>query len=185
MWEESPIGEWTLEVVNDGRTVVELKSWSMAFFGTKEHPQPNLKSVNPAASNVPLPPPHEIDLNQVNSDPQQQVADVTKLHGGKTITDNNPPDTEKSGPVVNNPDAGFHLDHCLDSTSPEWCSVCEAGYLLLNGRCVNSCPAEGYYTGQEHHQETCIQCYYSCKTCQGPNDYQVRGSFASSLFEFH
>ena len=41
MWEESPIGTWTLEVQNDGRSVVELKSWSLAFLGTETHPQPN------------------------------------------------------------------------------------------------------------------------------------------------
>ena len=44
MWEESPIGDWTLEVINDGRTMVELKHWSISFFGTKDHPQPKLKA---------------------------------------------------------------------------------------------------------------------------------------------
>jgi subtilisin-like proprotein convertase family protein len=34
MWEESPIGTWTLEVLNDGRSIVELKEWSIAFLVT-------------------------------------------------------------------------------------------------------------------------------------------------------
>ena len=35
MWEESPIGTWTLEVINDGRSLVELKQWSLVFLGTE------------------------------------------------------------------------------------------------------------------------------------------------------
>ena len=43
MWEESPIGTWTLEVINDGRSLVELKAWHLVFLGTNEHPQPSLQ----------------------------------------------------------------------------------------------------------------------------------------------
>ena len=148
MWEESPIGDWTLEIINDGRTVVTLKKWYISFYGTKENPQPGLGNPHQIA------PTPEMDLNQVPKIPESQSAPVSNF--------------EKSEEKLS-----YHLDHCLDSTSPEWCSVCEAEYLLLNGRCVESCPSEGYYNGQEHHQDTCIQCYYSCKGCNGPNDYQV------------
>ena len=87
-------------------------------------------------------------------------------HGGKSLKE----DPDQSEPA----NAELRLDHCLDSVLSSQCSVCESGFIILNGRCVDSCPAEGYYTGQQNRQESCIQCYYSCKTCNGPNDYQVR-----------
>lgn len=40
MWEESPIGVWTLEILNDGRSVVELKDWRLVLWGTEFAPQP-------------------------------------------------------------------------------------------------------------------------------------------------
>ena len=159
MWEESPIGDWTLEVLNDGRAVVELKQWSLAFFGTKDHPQPNIRS---APRPAPKESEQEQELNQVPDVPIQKTADVTNMHNinAKPLEDNN--------------EGSFNLEHCLDATDPNWCSVCESGFLLLNGRCLDTCPAEGYYQGTENHQESCLQCYYSCKTCNGPNDYQVK-----------
>ena len=66
------------------------------------------------------------------------------------------------------------LENCQDAANSEWCSVCESGFKSIDGRCVESCPSEGYYTGEENNRAACIQCYYTCKTCDGPNDYQVR-----------
>ncbi len=170
MWEENPVGDWTLEILNDGRIVAELKTWSISFSGTKESPQPGL----PATGALPTPPEakvgKEVDLNQAPKVPEQGAADVSQLHhAGKNIAEN-PAESVPIQPQI--PD-NYHADHCLDSTRPEWCMVCEAGFVLLNGRCVESCPSEGYYVGKESAQDSCIQCYYSCKTCHGPNDYQV------------
>ena len=168
MWEEDPVGDWKIEIINDGRVPVELKSWSISFYGTKDHPQPISQSalapeapVGQSAS--------EEDLNQLPKVPEQKTADVTKTHhGGKDLKTNVVANNEA---IVQTP---IRIDHCLDNGSnANWCSVCEAGFLMLNGRCVDACPAEGYYQGQENHQQSCLQCYYSCKTCSGPNDYQV------------
>ena len=182
MWEESPIGDWTLEVVNDGRTSVELKNWSVAFYGTKNHPQKDLKSGLPESIESSLkgsPASVEpIELNQVPKVPEQQTADVTKLHQGKQLKGL---DSEEiiipglSDPSASGIPAALNLTHCSDSEiHPDLgCSSCESGFLLLGGHCVESCPAEGFYMGQENHQDSCIQCYYTCKSCDGPNDYQV------------
>lgn len=80
MWEESPIGKWTLEVQNDGRSIVELKAWSLAFLGTTEAPQPNLpdeltkgsesEPLVPAAGSVPGP-------AKSFSMPEQHAGDVS------------------------------------------------------------------------------------------------------------
>ena len=70
MWEESPVGTWTLEVTNDGRSIVELKEWSIAFLGTETAPQPTLIDKVDAPVKVttpppPPPPPPKQGLNQV------------------------------------------------------------------------------------------------------------------------
>ena len=171
MWEESPIGDWTLEVINDGRSIVELKKWSLAFFGTKDHPQPNLREVPRQQPNEPSE--QNIELNQVPDVPIQKTADVTNMHS-------KPLKQSESVEEV-------FLEHCLDARDPKWCSICESGFLMLNGRCLESCPAEGYYQGTENHQDSCLQCYYSCKTCNGPNDYQVRKihDFLTLRYQFY
>ena len=45
---------------------------------------------------------------------------------------------------------------------------------MLNGRCVAECPQESFYRGKSGRHEACIPCYYTCKTCSGSNDYEVR-----------
>ena len=79
MWEESPVGDWTLEIKNDGRQRVDLTNWSISFYGTKEHPGPGAPSpdaigTNPIVnSNAPdiAPAATEVDLNQVPEDPEK------------------------------------------------------------------------------------------------------------------
>ena len=191
MWEESPVGDWTLEIKNDGRQRVDLTKWSISFYGTKEHPQPGgapneeprtNNNNNPIVNNSPADiAPAEVDLNQVPEDPVQQTADVSPPSRPHHIDANN--DLKEPEPAVNpqkflenmknklknNP----RLENCQDAANSEWCSVCKSGFKSIDGRCVESCPSEGYYTGQENNQDACIQCYYTCKTCDGPNDYQV------------
>ena len=40
------------------------------------------------------------------------------------------------------------------------CSLCSAGYYLLNGVCLNTCPS-GYYSSSQQ----CLLCVAPCKTC--------------------
>lgn len=68
MWEESPIGVWTLEVFNDGRSIVELKDWKLVFWGTETPPQPGAE-VKP-----PLPPPPAVNPNPQRPPPPVQAA---------------------------------------------------------------------------------------------------------------
>ena len=39
MWEESPVGTWYLQVINNGPSDVWLKKWSLTLIGTNTHPQ--------------------------------------------------------------------------------------------------------------------------------------------------
>ncbi|XP_022258039.1 uncharacterized protein LOC111089571 [Limulus polyphemus] len=58
-------------------------------------------------------------------------------------------------------------------------SNCPQTYYRLNGACVNECP-DGYYPEQQdplvvnrgETEQLCVLCHYTCKACDGPNDYQ-------------
>jgi hypothetical protein len=186
MWEESPIGTWTLEVFNDGRSIVELKEWSIAFLGTETPPQPTTISEKidvpakvtsappapPPPPPAPTAPPKEIlpqrgssqpvappvvDLNNAAPKmPEQNIGDVS---GGFSHAA-----AEKSNP----------MDNCLEQQKGlDWCNICAKPYLQLNGRCVVACPVEGYYVGPQERNDTCVQCHYTCRTCSAGNDYEV------------
>lgn len=183
MWEESPIGLWTLEVLNDGRSIVELKEWSIAFLGTETPPQPIIQEkidvpvkVTPAPPppppaapkevlpqpTPPPPGPPAIDLNNVQpSPPEQATGDVS------------------GGSLPQGPDKSNPMENCLEQSGVDWCNICDKPYVQLNGRCVESCPNEGYYKGQSNRHDVCVPCYYSCKTCSGSNDYEVTKFFRS------
>ena len=53
---------------------------------------------------------------------------------------------------------------------------------MLNGRCVAECPQESFYRGKSGRHEACIPCYYTCKTCSGSNDYEVRQCSKNRLY---
>ena len=159
MWEESPIGVWTLQVINDGVSMVQLEEWSLSFLGTETHPQPQggnstHAQYRPATKKVDSttvqpkadPKPHEPVQNAATVG---QVLNLVK------------PERKQQG-----------IDHCLEYNA-SWCVKCESHYVLFNGRCEESCPVDGYFVGKTNYQPTCIQCYYSCKSCRGPNDYEV------------
>ena len=181
MWEESPIGTWTLEVINDGKSLVELKHWSLVFLGTETHPQPALQ--NSPRSNtlqMPLKPASkqntnslpETNINQVKpdsapkKDPSQPAVDVTNMNVAKAASK-------------------ITLENCIEQPVDSLeCKKCHQNFMLLNGKCVHKCPG-GYYTGEvgyDHHK-TCLKCYYSCKTCTGPNDYQCTSCFEDAIIE--
>ena len=184
MWEESPIGTWTLEVVNDGRSLVELRDWSLVFLGTETHPQPSLIASQPKAQptpggtmNVPKSQ-HSTSLNQVDPNkvvaknppniPSQPIADVTKQNGESA----NKLQGQKSP-----------LENCLQQSTPTVCEKCDPNFFMIDGECQHDCPEKGYYKGMSNHQNTCLPCYYSCKTCSGPNDYQCSSCYDDAVLE--
>ncbi|RWS09190.1 Furin-like protease 1: isoforms 1/1-X/2 [Dinothrombium tinctorium] len=61
---------------------------------------------------------------------------------------------------------------------------CEPGFLLLNGRCVKSCP-DGYFAVlsvefDDRKVSKCFKCHYSCKRCKGPNDSHCTDCYADA-----
>ena len=183
MWEESPIGTWTLEVINDGRSIVELKDWRLVFLGTETHPQPSLVNVNnqataqqPSNLHPGQSPQHVLNTNVNQIDPNsviphnvplQPTADVTKSKEAN-------PDTQqlKQEPKIT-------MQNCIhESTNKQKCLKCHPSFILFDGKCVHDCP-ERYYRGEK----SCFKCYYSCKTCTGPNDYQCTTCYEDAILE--
>ena len=186
MWEESPIGTWTLEVINDGRSLVELKAWHLVFLGTNEHPQPNLHKSNPQTilqqpslsitnpQSMPTSNINQINPNEaLNKAPSQPIQDVSQQKNPGPIDA-----FVKQEPKIT-------LENCLQQSLDNLeCKKCQPNFLLLNGKCLHDCP-KGYYKGEigyDHHK-TCLKCYYSCKTCTGPNDNQCLSCYEDATLE--
>ncbi|KAM7021681.1 LOW QUALITY PROTEIN: extracellular matrix organizing protein FRAS1 [Passerculus sandwichensis] len=55
---------------------------------------------------------------------------------------------------------------CVGNSSQD-CTACPAPRVLLQGRCLPSCP-EGLFS----HRNRCSPCHPSCKTCHGPSDWE-------------
>ncbi|CAB4067375.1 FURIN [Lepeophtheirus salmonis] len=153
-WEESPFGTWTLEVSNDGRSMVQLRRWSLTLYGTSGHPQQSLtESTIKVSSTV-----ASVDI------PEKLKPSSNDSSNGK------------------NPQV--YLNNCVEidpQVALGWCSSCEEGFILHNGRCEKTCP-QSYYAGVSNMKPTCVPCYYSCKTCSGPNDYECTSCFGDAKF---
>ncbi len=184
MWDENPDGTWTLEIQNDGRSIVELKHWRLVFYGTEEDVNSDLKPWTVA-------PTKEEDRPAVATSKPTESEDIDHQLVGSNIKDLmalqsfffwwllltpilvpylQPPAPEPLGagpkePVVH--------ENCLDQKTSDWCNRCAPGFLQHFGRCVAECPKEGYFEGEANRAKACRKCYYSCKTCHGPNDYEV------------
>ncbi|XP_066567230.1 proprotein convertase subtilisin/kexin type 5b isoform X2 [Amia ocellicauda] len=62
-------------------------------------------------------------------------------------------------------------ESCHRCTGPTWheCLSCNDNTYLLNGTCVEQCPA-GYYHDEE--QQRCELCHITCETCSGRHSIQ-------------
>ncbi|XP_053831515.1 extracellular matrix organizing protein FRAS1 [Vidua macroura] len=55
---------------------------------------------------------------------------------------------------------------CVGNSSQD-CTACPAPHVLLEGRCLPSCP-QGLFSHRDH----CSPCHPSCKTCHGPSAWE-------------
>ena len=77
MWEESPLGTWTIQVINEGKSVINLTDWSLSLLGTEVHPTEAaaeplthpIQATGTAPELHPLTPPSEIHLTQAAAKP--------------------------------------------------------------------------------------------------------------------
>ena len=181
MWEESPIGTWYLQVINDGLSYVRLEDWSLSLLGTDSHPQAAAATAAAAAAAPAAVPKQAVAAVKpaVNNNPPPPAQITPSLPTAPVgqPANNLPPPPAAVNPASGNQNlntAAAALQNCAESDGGPYCSKCLDGFVLLGGKCVDSCPPEGYYQGVvRKSQPSCIKCYYSCKTCNGPNDYQV------------
>merc|ERR550519_108603 len=163
-WGENPLGTWELRVENKGRNKVELKSWSLTFYGTATDPQPNLEFKKPTAL------PEKMSLNKalIPENPEPKA----KIH-------------KKPEPKEMADKAALKVEHCKTQASSVRCVACQEGYYLLSGKCTPKCPDEGFYPGVSNSTWACLPCYYSCKACTGPDDYQCKDCYQDAQLSTH
>ncbi|XP_047506418.1 furin-like protease 1 isoform X2 [Pieris napi] len=144
MWGESPLGEWLLEVSNEGRFMAgPLSQWELIFYGTETPPQdndaspespqfPEIPSWSGTNENNHLPPepPEEPKHNSIDDD----LALV--WHDSHAIREESP----------GNGMAGSGCaTHAVQA--PHRCLECAKGLHLYDARCYQSCP-DGTYAGE-------------------------------------
>jgi len=188
MWEESPYGTWYLQVINDGLSYVRLEDFSLSIIGTEVHPQTGLKSSNSKEPSKPAEKPVQPAPAAVNNPPTPAsptpapAAGPAVQPGMKSPVQPIAPGSE---PQANNLNQVNHPEGpCAESDDGAWCSKCRDGFVLLEGSCVDKCPKQGYYQGVlGKSKKACIKCYYSCQTCDGPNDYQCLSCYGDASLE--
>ncbi|CAK1542161.1 unnamed protein product [Leptosia nina] len=148
MWGESPLGEWLLEVSNEGRYMAgPLSQWELIFYGTETPPQENDASPeitqpsgvpdwSRAHDNVPVPqdPPEEIKHNSIDDD----LALV--WHDSHAIREESPVFNSNSQAI-----GSGCATHAVQA--PHRCLECAKGLHLYDGRCYLHCP-DGTYAGE-------------------------------------
>jgi len=167
-WGENPAGTWELEIQNDGRYEVTLRAWSMTFHGTTDSPD-QASAPAPIPVIVPSPSPSPAPTAKAYVPPSQpSIAPVVPKA---------PESVAYHAPV---PSSSPTVEHCASLARPGWCGDCEVGYRTLAGRCVKECPSEGFYEGVSNNTAACLDCYYSCQTCSGPNDYECMSCYGDA-----
>ena len=51
-------------------------------------------------------------------------------------------------------------DNCLKCKSSDKCEKCEDGFIFIDGKCVEQCPANQFFNGTD-----CEGCAKNCKYC--------------------
>jgi len=182
-WGENPMGQWKLEVQNDGRYQIQLHAWSLTFSGTTTDPTPpklQPKPSPPAVVEQPVPvvPAVPVSPPAQTAKPAAPVTEQPRPDPSHSQVDSMSPQ-----PVVNplpNALVPNSIENCLVQRTESWCSSCKSGFVVLNGKCAASCPPQGYYQGMSNLSAHCFQCYYTCKTCTGPNDNQCASCYVDA-----
>jgi len=206
-WGENPLGTWTLEIQNDGRYRADLHSWSLTLYGTSTNPEPaplvvpqiqpappspKPVSVMAADSQPPQPTAYQAPISASNPQPQPVVyakpspsprpaptpapykpEPAAPLYPSMEPYKSSPPEQSEKTSIPN----------CMVQITSAYCKTCMAGYLALNGKCVISCPTEGYYQARSNMSDHCFQCYYTCQTCTGSNDHQCLSCYGDAQLD--
>jgi furin len=201
-WGENPIGTWTLELQNDGRYMANLHDWSLTLYGTRTDPEPAPQQI-PQSPAIQQPNPVQEPViaadSQLSADsppsppPQPIVYDASPSPAPLAMPVKQAPPSNDEAPLYPSMEP-FHsampetsaetsIPNCMVQITSAFCKTCVAGYLALNGRCVTSCPQQGYYQARSNMSDHCFQCYYTCETCTGSNDYQCLSCYGDAQIE--
>jgi len=198
-WGESPLGTWTIEIQNDGRYRADLHSWSLTLYGTSTDPQPAPVTLPPATSRpAPLPSkqPEPVTYKPTASPtrppppppsptPAQPAPTPapSRSHGLESEEDVHPMMEPYKNVIPESHQVETTLKNCMVQITSAYCKTCKPGFLTLNGKCVTTCPTEGYYQAKSNMSDHCFQCYYTCQTCTGSNDNQCLSCYGDAQLD--
>ncbi|XP_012548749.1 furin-like convetase isoform X2 [Bombyx mori] len=153
MWGENPLGEWQLEVTNEGRYMEAgtLTQWELIFYGTETpaqeqdvSPETNSLGENSRVDTKPWTLSEPESIEEVR---QNAIDDDLALvwHDSQTIREENP---VGAGDV----DTGQYAASAAGCAThapqpPHTCIECAKGLHLYNGRCYSRCP-DGTYANE-------------------------------------
>ncbi|XP_022901691.1 furin-like protease 1 isoform X2 [Onthophagus taurus] len=175
-WGESPIGIWQLEIHNDGRFLVEFRSWDLILYGTATPPVADSTTTSFNKPTVP----QEVPNNSVDDD-----TPPLKTWSGDAEIRKDTSEVEEDLPQVN------AISGC-EKSNGRLCIECEDGLFVFEGKCVDKCP-ERYYpstletkikdTAEEigSTKKVCLSCHYTCRICSGSNDYQCTECYPDAI----
>jgi len=175
-WGENPAGTWQLEIQNEGRYEATLTAWSITFHGTSEDPDKvALPQSQPQPTPAPSSPPVAAPVK-----PTPQPAAPQKFAQSQPYEAAPSRQPQQPQPQPQAASAQLTIEHCASQSTPDYCQACQVGYKTLAGRCVKQCPQEGFYEGTANSSSACLNCYYTCHTCSGPNNYECLSCFGDA-----
>jgi len=185
-WGENPVGTWQLDIQNDGRYQVELHRWSITFHGTTTDPSPPVATPPPEpATEKPAPPPPAAvkpAVPVVKPQPPAPAVQPTPQPAAPVPEVKNPA-VENLGQPMWQTQGPSNIQNCLVQGTANQCMTCKPGFLVLSGKCVTSCPPQGYFQATSDLSAHCVQCYYSCATCTGNAENQCLSCYSDAELE--
>ncbi|XP_017773695.1 PREDICTED: furin-like protease 1 isoform X4 [Nicrophorus vespilloides] len=182
-WGESPFGTWQLEIRNDGLLAAAISAWDLVLYGTASPPAADSKGVQTLAAKQPPPVKggnkndDDFEHNSIDTDVPPGWKSNAKIHKETS-------QVEDLAPEINT------LNGCQKSRG-YLCIVCMENLFLFDGMCAPQCPENFfpvvYVGGNEKAEDSspalnyCNPCHYSCKSCNGSNDYDCNDCYPDAV----
>jgi len=140
-WGENPAGTWQLEVQNEGRYEATLRAWSITFHGTKENP--DTVALQSTAVAEPTHPPPTASRPAAPPAQPSTPAPPSPPSPAPTVKEAAVPQPAPQAAPTQQPSLG--PENCAKESGAGECEQCKTGYRQLGGRCLEHCPATGFF----------------------------------------
>ncbi|XP_017773693.1 PREDICTED: furin-like protease 1 isoform X2 [Nicrophorus vespilloides] len=164
-------------------TAAAISAWDLVLYGTASPPAADSKGVQTLAAKQPPPVKggnkndDDFEHNSIDTDVPPGWKSNAKIHKETS-------QVEDLAPEINT------LNGCQKSRG-YLCIVCMENLFLFDGMCAPQCPENFfpvvYVGGNEKAEDSspalnyCNPCHYSCKSCNGSNDYDCNDCYPDAV----